>query len=180
MSILDPAVRRERRGFGNGRASRTAGSNRKEDNMAKPDNPDVAQIGALLNTFTTALRNKDAKSAVSVYADDAVDFDLAPPLIIDSKRVRDPAYIQTWFDTWASPIESTPHGVTIRVGGDIAFAYGLQHMTGTKTDGEKVDLWFRATACLERRNGTWKVVHMHNSVPFTMDGSERALLDLKP
>jgi len=53
-------------------------------------------------------------------------------------------------------------------------------MTGTKADGTKVDLWFRATACLARRAGTWKIVHMHNSVPFAMDGSGRALLDLKP
>jgi ketosteroid isomerase-like protein len=53
-------------------------------------------------------------------------------------------------------------------------------MTGTKTDGQKVDLWFRATACLIRRTGRWRIEHVHNSVPFAMDGSYRALLDLKP
>lgn len=79
-----------------------------------------------------------------------------------------------------SPIESKPHGLTIRVGGDIAYAFGLRHMTGTKTDGQEVDLWFRATACLVRRDGGWKIAHVHNSVPFAMDGSGRALLDLKP
>jgi hypothetical protein len=28
--------------------------------------------------------------------------------------------------------------------------------------------------------GQWKITHVHNSVPFAMDGSGRALLDLKP
>jgi len=53
-------------------------------------------------------------------------------------------------------------------------------MTGTKTNGEKVELWFRATACFRRDNGECRITHMHNSVPFAMDGSERALLYLKP
>ena len=53
-------------------------------------------------------------------------------------------------------------------------------MTGTKTDGEQVDLWFRATACFRREDGAWKITHVHNSVPFAMNGSDRALLDLRP
>jgi hypothetical protein len=58
---------------------------------------------------------------------------------------------------------------TIVVDNNVAYAYGLQRMSGTKTDREKVELWFRATAftCI--------------TPPFAMDGSERALLDnLKP
>jgi ketosteroid isomerase-like protein len=53
-------------------------------------------------------------------------------------------------------------------------------MTGTKTDGEEVDLWFRATACFRREDGRWRITHMHNSVPFAMDGSGKALLSLRP
>jgi len=148
--------------------------------MNMTDTADAARIRAVLDEFTAALRNKDAAAAVAVYTDDAVAYDLAPPLSIEAQQVRDPARIQTWFDTWASPIESKPHGLTIRVDGDIAYAFGLRHMTGTKTDGQKVDLWFRATACFVRQNGRWKIAHVHNSVPFAMDGSDRALLDLKP
>jgi ketosteroid isomerase-like protein len=53
-------------------------------------------------------------------------------------------------------------------------------MTGTRTSGEKSDLWLRNTACFRREHGQWKITHMHNSVPFAMDGSKRALLNLKP
>lgn len=148
--------------------------------MTDTDTRDVAQIRALLDELTAAIRNRDAAAAVAVYAEDAVAYDLAPPLRIEGRALRDPAGIQAWFDTWAGPIESKPHRLTIRVGGDIAYAFGLRHMTGTKSGGEKVDLWFRATACLVREPGGWKIAHVHDSVPFAMDGSDRALLDLVP
>jgi ketosteroid isomerase-like protein len=141
---------------------------------------DIARIDAVLEELASAIRNKDAAALVALYADDAVAFDLAPPLSISGRKLRDPAEIQTWFDTWSSPIESRPYRIEIQVGEDIAFAYGLRHMTGTKLDGEKVDLWFRATCCFVRCDGRWKILHVHNSVPFAMDGSDRALLDLQP
>ena len=53
-------------------------------------------------------------------------------------------------------------------------------MRGTKTDGTQVDLWVRATVGYRKHEGRWTVVHEHVSVPFYMDGSERAALDLKP
>jgi uncharacterized protein (TIGR02246 family) len=148
--------------------------------MSAKESPEVASVRQVIEDLAAAIYKKDAEAAVALFTDDAVAFDLAPPLSIGSQQVRDPAYLQTWFDTWEGPIESKPHRITVRVGGDIAYAFGLRHMTGTKKGGEKVDLWFRATACLIRRGGQWKIEHEHNSVPFAMDGSERALLDLKP
>ena len=141
---------------------------------------DEAAIRDLLHAFARALHDKDAGAAIAPLADDAVAFDLAPPLRIGPEAMHDPAGLEQWFATWKGPIVSEPQDQTIVVGGDVAYAYGLQHMTGTKTDGEKVDLWFRATACLRRRGGRWRITHMHNSVPFAMDGSGKALLHLKP
>ena len=61
--------------------------------------------------------------------------------------------------------------------GDVAaFANALVHMTG----GEAVDLWFRQTLGLKLFAGAWKIVHEHDSVPFYMDGSYRAAVDLTP
>ena len=34
-------------------------------------------------------------------------------------------------------------------------------MTGTKSNGEKSDLWFRATACFRRDDGHWRITHIH-------------------
>jgi ketosteroid isomerase-like protein len=148
--------------------------------MTPNESPDVASVRRVIEDLADAIWNKDAEAAVALYTDDVVAYDLAPPLAIEAKESRDPSHLQEWFDTWSGPIESKPHRITVRVGGDIAYAFGLRHMTGKKTDGTAVDLWFRATACLVQRNGRWKIEHMHNSVPFAMDGSDRALLDLKP
>jgi ketosteroid isomerase-like protein len=141
---------------------------------------DEAQIAALLDAFTAAIHTKDARAAVALYTRDVVAFDLAPPLSIDAAMERDPRNIQQWFDTWDGPIGLGGRDLTIVVDQHSAYAFGLRHMTGTKTDGERVDLWFRATACFRREDGAWRIAHVHNSVPFAMDGSGRALLDLTP
>jgi ketosteroid isomerase-like protein len=141
---------------------------------------DERAISELLDALTHALFTKDATSAIAPLADDAVTFDLAPPLQHGPEITHDPARLEDWFRTWKGPIISEPGERTIVVDENVAYAYGLQRMTGTKTDGEKVELWFRATACFRRNNGQWRITHMHNSVPFAMDGSDKALLDLKP
>jgi PhnB protein len=38
----------------------------------------------------------------------------------------------------------------------------------------------RATVGLRKIDGKWSIVHEHLSVPFYMDGSYRAAVDLKP
>jgi hypothetical protein len=43
-----------------------------------------------------------------------------------------------------------------------------------------VSLWFRSTNGFRKKNGAWKIVHSPSSVPFYMDGSFAACLDLKP
>ena len=58
--------------------------------------------------------------------------------------------------------------------------YGLGHMTGTKTDGEKADLWTRVTVGFGAATGDGQITHQHTSVPFLMDGSFKAAVDLKP
>ena len=141
---------------------------------------DEQQIRAVLTEFTAAIRDRDADAAIALLADDAVTFDLAPPLRMGPKETHDPAPLEQWFATWESPIVSEPGDLTVEVSGDLAYAYGLQHMTGKKKGGDEVDLWFRATACFRREAGRWRITHMHNSVPFAMDGSDKALLDLKP
>jgi ketosteroid isomerase-like protein len=70
--------------------------------------------------------------------------------------------------------------LSVTVGDDVAFSRGISRMTGTKVDGEEVDLWYRSTVCFRKLNGSWKIAHEHTSVPFLMDGSYRAAVDLKP
>lgn len=141
---------------------------------------DEAEINALLEDIANALHDRNAAGAIAPLTDDAVIFDLAPPLRLGPEATHDPVPLEDWFATWKSPIICRSHDLTVVAGGDVAYAFGLQHMTGTKSDGAQVDLWFRATACFRREGGRWRITHMHNSVPFAMDGSDKALLDLEP
>ncbi|ANL26475.1 NTF2 domain-containing protein [Rhizobium phaseoli] len=134
-------------------------------------------IIAMLMMRAKALGEKNAKDVLSYEAEDSVEFSLAPPLV---HYGQDEAGLQAWFDAWDGPIGGEVRDAKLTVGGDVAFWSGLLRMTGTKTDGTAVDLWFRQTLGLVKRDGHWVVAHQHASVPFSMDGSGRALLDLKP
>jgi ketosteroid isomerase-like protein len=41
-------------------------------------------------------------------------------------------------------------------------------------------MWYRVTLGLRRIDEQWLIVHEHTSVPFYMDGSFRAAVDLAP
>ena len=65
-------------------------------------------------------------------------------------------------------------------GDGVAFSHSLNHLTGTSNAARSSDLWFRSTLGFRKIGGEWKIVHEHESVPFLMDGSDKAALDLKP
>jgi ketosteroid isomerase-like protein len=138
------------------------------------------QIRAILNDRAAAITARDAQRSVAHYAPDVVSFTLAPPLSYAGAEVLDPAGSEGWFQTWAGPIGYDIGEPVIEAGESVAFCHGLTHLTGTKTDGTEVDLWFRSTVGLRRTTEGWQVTHEHDSTPFYMDGSDRAATDLKP
>lgn len=141
------------------------------------DADDQAQIRAIFGDRTNALFGKSVDLAVKHLAEDIVSYDLDPPLVhFGPGRER----LQQWFDTWDGPIGFAMGDLTVEIGGGIAVARGLGHMTGTKTDGAKSDVWVRVTVGLARRDGVWKITHQHTSVPFHMDGSFKAAVELQP
>lgn len=138
---------------------------------------DEVAIRCVIDAWTQGLHDKDAKGVAACLANDLVVYSLAPPLVATDDGG---AGLQAWFDTWSGPIGYDLPDLTIAVSGDLAFAHGLAHMTGIKIDGETPDLWFRCTLGLRKRGAAWKIVHTHESVPFLMDGSFKAAVDLKP
>ena len=136
------------------------------------------QIRRLIGDWTAALRSRDVDALMALCAPDFVSFDLAPPLSHDAAVYR--AGLQQWFASFASPIVCDVSQLEIASAGDVAFSRSLNRMTGKKTSGEEMDLWVRATICYRKIGGAWKVAHEHISVPFYMDGSFRAAVDLHP
>jgi PhnB protein len=138
---------------------------------------DEVEIRTVIDNWAAALRNKDANEVISHYAPRLVHFSLAPPLL---STASDAKGLNAWFATWQGPIGYEMRDVTVTAGHDVAFSHSLNRMRGTKTDGVKGDFWFRHTLAFAKINGQWKIAHEHESVPFYMDGSYKAAVDLKP
>lgn len=138
------------------------------------------EIRDLLARHRQAIHDKDAQSFVALMSDDPTVFSMAAPLAVSGKAVADAEGLRRWFETWDGPITQDTPDWHIVAGQDCAFAYGLTHMSGRKVGGDDVALWFRQTLGLKRVGGEWRVHHAHDSVPFAMDGSLRALVDLDP
>jgi uncharacterized protein (TIGR02246 family) len=140
---------------------------------------DEAQIRQLIDNWAKAIRAKDTESLMRHYAPDILVFDLAPPLQhagIDALRRN----AEEWFPTFRGPVGYEIRDLSISTGGDVAFSHSLNRISGTRTNGEKTDVWVRATVGYRKVAGKWRVVHEHVSVPFYMDGSYKAAVDLKP
>jgi ketosteroid isomerase-like protein len=138
---------------------------------------DKSAIRALIDSAADALRERDADKAVARYSPSALLFDLAPPL---ATRVSADD-LRAWLDTWEGPVIRETRDLAIEVEGDLAFAHFYVRTTAvTKSDKERAQWWARTTLCFKRKEGKWLVVHEHVSVPFYMDGSYRAALDLEP
>lgn len=138
------------------------------------------QIRALLDARLAALRARNASQFVAALDTAMVKFDLAPPLQEQGPTVLDPSGLQWWLDTWDGQLIVELAQVRITVGGEVAFCHCLEHIQGTRTDGQNQDMWTRSTLGLRKIDGDWKITHEHNSVPFYMDGSACAALDLQP
>ena len=116
---------------------------------------------------------------MSHYEPDVLLYDLAPPL---RYRGAD-AYRKNWEEWFASfqgPVGYEIHNLSVSVGNDIAFSTSINRISGARTTGEQTDVWVRATVCYRKRDNQWWVAHEHISVPFYMDGSFKAAIDLKP
>jgi ketosteroid isomerase-like protein len=87
--------------------------------------------------------------------------------------------VATWLAGWEGPILIDTRDVNLTVNGDLAFVSAFIRMR-ERQGGEDQDMWYRSTVCLRKASGRWRIVCDHASVPFYMDGSDRAAVDLKP
>ena len=143
--------------------------------MAGPED----EIRLLIEERIAAMKAKDAGRAVSRIADSAVTFELAPPLAQEPGAAAHPEALAAWLDGFEE-LDIEVRDMVIEAETTVAFAYALHHLTGTRKGGQPVSLWMRSTLGFRRDIGGWTIVHAHTSVPFYMDGSFRAAVDLEP
>ncbi len=123
-----------------------------------------AEIRAIMQERIVAIRSKNAAKLVAHHAAEVVSYDLVEPLQycgIDAVRQRG----QQWFDGYDGPMSYEIVGLHVVAAFDVAFCYGLHHVSGTTRDGRKIDMHWRATQGFQRFDGAWRIVHEHGSVP---------------
>ncbi|HEY1052449.1 MAG TPA: nuclear transport factor 2 family protein [Prosthecobacter sp.] len=140
-------------------------------------NDDEAQIRAEIQSWTDAIRRKDVEAALPHFAHQAVRFFLAPPLETEAPLREN---LESWFRTFQGEICYELRQLTVTAAGGIGFSHSINRITGTKTDGQQANLWFRETLCFQKIDNRWRIIHAHDSVPFYLDGTHRAAVDLQP
>jgi uncharacterized protein (TIGR02246 family) len=137
-----------------------------------------AQIRELIENRIKAVRAKDINEVMSNYASDVLSFDVVNPLgYAGSDAVR--KRLEEWFSSFQGAISHEIRNLSINAGDDVAFNHGLNRVSATKTDGGKLDMWWRGTVCYRKIDGKWMITHEHASVPFDVE-TGKASLDLKP
>jgi ketosteroid isomerase-like protein len=137
-------------------------------------------IRALIEERCAAMRAKDAARAAATLADDAVAFELTPPLALGPEAARDEAALAAWLAGWDGPVGIEIRDLHVEASGEVGWSRSLNRLHGRLKGGREIDMWMRSTLGLRKVDGGWKIAHGHSSVPFLMDGSYRAATDLEP
>ena len=144
----------------------------------KIEGTDEAAIRKLIDERVRAVHDKDINALLSNHAPDILSFDVLDPLqYIGASTVRERA--EKWFSSYQSLIGYEIRDLSITSGETVAFCHYLYRVSGTLRDGGKVEMWVRATVCLQKIEDKWTIVHEHQSVPFDVE-TGKASLDLKP
>jgi uncharacterized protein (TIGR02246 family) len=137
-----------------------------------------ADVRALLDEWSEAIRRKDVDRLMAVYSSDIVYFDVVPPLrLIGADAVRQ-NFIR-WFDTWSTPIGVEVRDLALRTEGNLAAAHTLHRTSGTLKAGRDVSYWIRASLTCERSGQGWRITHEHVSLPVEFP-TGKAAMELQP
>lgn len=139
-----------------------------------------AEIRDVYDRWAKAFKARDLDGIMSVYAPDVtvVSYDVVPPLQYVGKEAYRKDY-EEFLKQFDGPLDVEYRDMRVVAGRDVAFIHALERLSGTMKNGQKSDLWVRATSGLQKINGKWFIVHDHVSVPADFE-TGKAALDLKP
>src|ERR1700674_717326 len=141
---------------------------------------DEASIRALESRFVAAVNAKDVNAIMKVYVPDEslFVFDVVPP----RQYVGAKAYAKDWADflgMFKGSLKLEISDLSVTADGTMGFGHSIQHVTGTDTKGQPVDLTVRVTDVYRKIKGNWLIVHEHVSVPVDL-GTGKPDLSSKP
>lgn len=124
-------------------------------------------IRQLHEAFEQATKAKDLDRIMAQYAPEVVAFDAVGALQfkgIDEYR----AHWQRCFECCEGEGFFEAHELHVDAGEELACSRMLIHCGGPNAKGEMQTAWMRGTRVWGLREGEWKVIHEHFSMPFDM------------
>jgi ketosteroid isomerase-like protein len=122
-------------------------------------------VRQILARWAEMTRTGKQDQVLANHADDVLIYDVLPPMQYEGAE----AYRRSW-DEWqpesSGESQFELQDLKITAGEDIAFAHGLIQCGGTLPNGKTFSDTVRATFCLHKREGAWKVAHQHISKPL--------------
>jgi uncharacterized protein (TIGR02246 family) len=139
-----------------------------------------AQIRDLYDRWAKAFQARDLDGIMSLYApgDALVAYDIVPPLQFRGAAAYRKDY-QEFLAQYDGPLEIEYRDLRIVAGDRVGFIHAVERISGTLKNGQRSDVWVRATSGVQKMNGKWLIVHDHISVPADFE-TGKAALDLKP
>jgi len=125
---------------------------------------DKIEIRKLIERWAGSVRAEDRAGIRADHDSEILMFDVPPPFL---SRGLD-AYMATWELFWSCaerPVVFDLHDVSITGGKDVAFATATGRCTSVDAKGNREPLEFRLTMCFRKRDGRWRVMHEHHSLP---------------
>jgi ketosteroid isomerase-like protein len=131
---------------------------------------DEAQVSLVLQQWATATRKGQRNDVLENHLPDVLIYDVLAPMKYEGAA----AYRKSW-DEWQPDTQGEGQfdlqDLSVTIGGDVAFAHCFIKCGGVLPDGKAFEDLVRATFCLRKASGAWKVAHQHISKPIQIAGA---------
>jgi ketosteroid isomerase-like protein len=126
---------------------------------------DQQQVRDVLLQWAQATREDRRDEILANHLPNALIYDVLPPMKYEGAE----AYRASW-DEWQPDAGADSRfelqDLTVTATSDLAFAHCFIKCGGTTPNGKTFEDLVRATFCLTKANGLWKIAHQHISKPF--------------
>ena len=128
-------------------------------------NTNEAQVLAVLRRWANATRKGQRDAILANHLPNVLIYDVLAPMKYEGAK----AYRRSW-DAWQPDTQGEAQfelqDLSILAGADQAFAQCFIRCGGTLSNGRAFEDLVRATFCLVKASGSWKVAHQHISKPL--------------
>lgn len=130
------------------------------------DSTSTQQLRELVADRVRAVATRDTQHLAQAQAPDILVYNVVGPLALrGASQVAEQA--NAWFDAYAEGPDYEIQDLQVDADEDLGYCAFVYHVAGTLRSGEEVDMRVRATLVCRRIDDRWRIVHDHESVPWT-------------